>query len=201
MRLLGFLTGTVLIGIVVYLISGGPVIEYPAAADTAAIGSVAPAARARPEPAGGTAAPGAQASAPIPQPWPSAENVPSEPVIEAQPAGEPGDLAATDGSAAEQEIPQPLSPDSDAVASMASQTASTADDLQWETFFTAFRSQASASGFARHLQSATGRDVRVHTAGPGRYLVSFRISADEDRAQRIAEIESISGLRLKGGNL
>ena len=201
MRLLGFLTGTVLTGIVVYLTSGGPAIEYPAPADTAAIGSSLRAARARPEPGGGMAAPGLPAADPIPQSGPPEDGAPAEWVIDAESVGETGDLATSDWQSAEQEVPQPSSPDSDAALSRASQAGSAAGDSEWETFFTAFRSQASAGGFARHLQSATGREFRVHKAGPGQYLVSFRISADEDRARRISEIESISGLRLKGGDL
>ena len=75
------------------------------------------------------------------------------------------------------------------------------DDDLWLAFFTPFRSEASAQGFAQHLESATGRRFRVTRAGPGDYRVEFRMVADDDEAQRIEEIEAASGLALRAGRL
>ena len=75
------------------------------------------------------------------------------------------------------------------------------DDGRWLAFFTPFRSEASARGFAQHLESATGRRFHVMRAGPGDYRVEFRMVADEDEGQRIEEIEDASGLALRAGRL
>lgn len=77
----------------------------------------------------------------------------------------------------------------------------TADQAEWLGFFTPFRSEASARGFAQHLEAATGRQFRVTRAGPGDYRVEFRLVQAEDRSQRIAEIEAASGLALRAGQL
>lgn len=71
----------------------------------------------------------------------------------------------------------------------------------WLGFFTPFRSEASARGFAQHLEAATGRRFRVARAGPGDYRVEFRIVPEEDQDARIAEIEAASGLALRSGQL
>ena len=75
------------------------------------------------------------------------------------------------------------------------------DGAGWVGFFTPFRSEASARGFAQHLEAATGRQFRVARAGPGDYRVEFRIVPEEDRDARIAEIEAASGLALRSGQL
>lgn len=72
---------------------------------------------------------------------------------------------------------------------------------RWEAFFTPFRSEASADGFARFLQAATGRDFRVLRAGPGQYRVWFSLDEGESRPERLAEIESVTGMVLTGGEL
>lgn len=79
--------------------------------------------------------------------------------------------------------------------------AATGDEEQWLGFFTPFRSEASARGFAQHLEAATGRQFRVARAGPGDYRVEFRLVPAEDRSERIAEIEAASGLALRAGQL
>ncbi len=70
---------------------------------------------------------------------------------------------------------------------------------RWEVFFTPFRSEASAQGFARFLQSATGREFAVRRAGPGDYRVWFSMAAGESRPERLAEIEAVTGMVLAGG--
>ncbi|MGD8533409.1 MAG: hypothetical protein PVG80_08645, partial [Gammaproteobacteria bacterium] len=67
--------------------------------------------------------------------------------------------------------------------------------------FTPFRSQASADGFARFLQTATGREFRVTRAGPGEYRVWVRVGSAESSADRIAEIEAVTGMSIRGGQL
>jgi hypothetical protein len=74
-------------------------------------------------------------------------------------------------------------------------------DDRWLAFFTPFRSEASAQGFAQHLESATCRRFRVTRAGPGDYRVEFRMVADENEGQRIEQIEAASGLALRAGRL
>jgi hypothetical protein len=75
------------------------------------------------------------------------------------------------------------------------------EGAEWQGFFTPFRSESSARGFAQHLEAATGRQFRVTRAGPGDYRVEFRIVPEEDRDARIAEIEAASGLALRSGQL
>jgi hypothetical protein len=75
------------------------------------------------------------------------------------------------------------------------------DGAGWLGFFTPFRSEASARGFAQHLEASTGRQFRVTRARPGDYRVEFRIVSEEDRDARIAEIEAASGLALRSGQL
>jgi len=71
----------------------------------------------------------------------------------------------------------------------------------WEVFFTPFRSEASAQGFAGFLQSATGREFVVRRMGPGDYRVWFSMAPGESRPQRLAEIEAVTGMVLAGGEL
>jgi len=74
-------------------------------------------------------------------------------------------------------------------------------DDHWEVFFTPFRSEASAQGFAGFLQSATGREFVVRRMGPGDYRVWFSMAPGESRPQRLAEIEAATGMVLAGGEL
>jgi hypothetical protein len=75
------------------------------------------------------------------------------------------------------------------------------DSQRWEAFFTPFRSQASADGFVRFLQTATGREFRVTRAGPGEYRVWVRVGSADSTADRIAEIEAVTGMSIRGGQL
>ena len=74
-------------------------------------------------------------------------------------------------------------------------------DERWLAFFTPFRSEASATGFARHLEASTGRRFRVTREGPGDYRVEFLVDDEEDEAARLDEIEAVSGLALRAGRL
>lgn len=200
MRFLGFLTGSALTGLVAYLMAGAPSIGAAPKVDRVVIDSAPPAPQALPEPAGG-----AFDSHPLESGMSPGEDS-IRPGLEAESLsgvsiGESSSITTStgpSGKAGELEAPGAASA---AGGSRGDETELVAKDSEWETFFVAFRSQASADGFARHLQASTGREFRVNKAGPGRYLISFRVTADEDRAKRIEEIESISGLRLKGGDL
>lgn len=71
----------------------------------------------------------------------------------------------------------------------------------WYVFWTPFRSEASASGFAARLGRDTGRDYRVIRAGPGEYRVALFHADDHDLRTHLLEIEQVSGLTLGGGEL
>lgn len=114
-------------------------------------------------------------------------------------ATDPGDETDAPVDPAEPALPSPPATD---VIEREEGTATVAEDgAGWVGFFTPFRSEASARGFAQHLEAATGRQFRVARAGPGDYRVEFRIVPEEDRDARIAEIEAASGLALRSGQL
>ena len=71
----------------------------------------------------------------------------------------------------------------------------------WHAFWTPFHSEASATGFARHLERATGESYRVVRTGPGAYRVAFWHEGDDERSRRLLAIEQASGLSLRGGTL
>ena len=71
----------------------------------------------------------------------------------------------------------------------------------WHAFWTPFHSEASATGFARHLERATGEPYRVVRTGPGAYRVAFWHEGDDERSRRLLAIEQASGLSLRGGTL
>jgi hypothetical protein len=69
---------------------------------------------------------------------------------------------------------------------------------QWQAFWRPFRSHASAQGFATHLGSATGQEIRVLRMGPGAYRVAFFHTGDDERRQQLVLLEQASGLTLGG---
>jgi hypothetical protein len=74
------------------------------------------------------------------------------------------------------------------------------DDIgAWHAFWTPFRSEASANGFAARLGRDTDREYRVIRTGPGEYRVAFFHTDENDRRARLVEIEQVSGLVLSGG--
>jgi len=99
--------------------------------------------------------------------------------------------------------PEPGLPEAEPVESIPDALAVTPTfpDDRWEAFFTPFRSEASALGFAGFLQRTTGREFVVRRAGRGEYRVWFRLAAGESRPERLAEIEKATGLALAGGGL
>ena len=64
-------------------------------------------------------------------------------------------------------------------------------------FWSPFRSEWAAEGFARRLTSATQVPVEVVDAGPGKYRVAFSYQDDTERLARIHRIETITGLKLE----
>jgi hypothetical protein len=64
-------------------------------------------------------------------------------------------------------------------------------------FWSPFRSEWSARGFAQRLTSATQVPVEVLHAGPGRYRVAFSYQDETERLAHIERIETITGLNLE----
>ncbi len=71
----------------------------------------------------------------------------------------------------------------------------------WHPFWTPFHSEASAAGFARHLERATGERYRIIRTGPGDYRVAFWHADETERSRQLLAIERASGLSLRGGEL
>lgn len=64
-------------------------------------------------------------------------------------------------------------------------------------FWSPFRSEWSAQGFAGRLTSATQVPVEVINAGPGQYRVAFSYRDETERLAQIMRIETITGLKLE----
>jgi hypothetical protein len=64
-------------------------------------------------------------------------------------------------------------------------------------FWSPFRSEWSAQGFARRLSSATRVPVEVVAAGTGQYRVAFSYQDETERRAHIERIETITGLQLE----
>ena len=64
-------------------------------------------------------------------------------------------------------------------------------------FWSPFRSEWSAQGFAGRLSSATQVPVEVVSTGPGKYRVAFSYQDETERLARIERIETITGLKLE----
>jgi hypothetical protein len=64
-------------------------------------------------------------------------------------------------------------------------------------FWSPFRSEWSAQGFARRLSDATRVPVEVVAAGTGRYRVAFSYQDEAERLAHIERIETITGLKLE----
>jgi hypothetical protein len=125
------------------------------------------------------AQPGSDAA---PQTPASEAPAPAESVPENSPAGAAADIAGADLG----DLPPP---------------SGAGDAGGWHAFWTPFRSEASASGFASHLERATGESYQVVRTGPGAYRVAFWHEGDDERSRRLLAIEQASGLRLRGGTL
>ncbi len=64
-------------------------------------------------------------------------------------------------------------------------------------FWSPFRSEWAAQGFAGRLTSSTQVPVEVVDAGPGNYRVAFSYRNETDRLARVERIETITGLKLE----
>lgn len=64
-------------------------------------------------------------------------------------------------------------------------------------FWSPFRSEWAAQGFAGRLTASTQVPVEVVNAGPGNYQVAFSYQNETDRLARIERIETITGLKLE----
>ncbi len=147
-------------------------------------------------PEGSRALPPAGAADMAAEPGEASTAVPAGPAVDADASADFSEVpmagqteATPDPGIGEQEV----SPTDVAVA------AATAD--RWEAFFTPFRSEASAQGFASFLQTETGREFVVRRVGPGNYRVWFSMGPGENRPERMAEIEAVTGMALSGGRL
>lgn len=193
MRILGFLVGAALVAMAAFAFGVRlPPLLYTESGDP---GSV----RARIwEPS--EAATGSES----PRPQPGGPTMPLEARV-----GGPGDEVPVPGGKAgtdaDPEISREMAEDNGDVSPDANEaeprSPAETGSPQWEAFFTPFRSQASADGFARFLQTATGRDFMVTRAGPGEYRVWVRVDSSGSSADRIAEIEAATGMTVRGGQL
>ena len=64
-------------------------------------------------------------------------------------------------------------------------------------FWSPFRSEWAAQGFAKRLAASTEVPVEVVNAGSGNYRVAFDYLDESERLEHIERIETITGLKLK----
>ena len=72
------------------------------------------------------------------------------------------------------------------------------DETRWHAFWNPFRSQIAANGFVTQLESVTGLDYQVVRVKPGEYQVAFAYVEETERAMKLSQIESATGLDLTG---
>jgi hypothetical protein len=191
MRVLGFLVGAALIAALAFAFGLHPLKMFPhgtAGSPAAPEGTPLPASAGT-----DTGAPGPAEAPPT---------IPAE-APDGAPEASPESVQAGAGPAAEaagQKADAPHEAYAD-VAGAEARPPAESDSQYWEAFFTPFRSRASADGFARFLQTATGRDFRVTKAAPGEYRVWVRVDPAGSSADRIAEIEAATGMPIRGGQL
>lgn len=197
MRVLGFLTGTaVTVAAFLLVLEGGDsrqpqaVGTHSAEATAEQLSVVAEAIAERVDAAkSGTASDPAQA----PQPEP--------PGTDAEPRDDPQSVSA---EPAPESIPE--SAPEPAVGPLAeARPEATADDSVAQhgggvgtyLFWSPFRSEWAAQGFAGRLTAATQVPVEVVAAGPGNYRVAFSYQDETERQARVQRIETITGLQLE----
>jgi hypothetical protein len=71
------------------------------------------------------------------------------------------------------------------------------DSLQTHLFWSPFRSEWAAKGFARRLTNSTQIPIEVINAGPGHYRAAFNYQDETERLEHIERIETITGLQLE----
>jgi hypothetical protein len=206
MRLFGFLMGLVLVAIVIFTFSRGGFDEldfvrlqtgFPI---TPQVGGPEPAKEETGSGPGGDAVPVASQPVPPVIAEPPVNGAAADPLTLGPEAPRP---PFADPDTTEDGPPDPVDQEADLAARQnipdAPAAAPTLPEDRWEAFFTPFRSEASALGFAGFLQRTTGREFVVRRAGPGDYRVWFRLAAGESRPERLAEIEKVTGMALAGG--
>ena len=71
------------------------------------------------------------------------------------------------------------------------------DATRSHIFWSPFRSEWAAKGFAGRMSSATQITIEVVEVGSGRYRAAFDYQDENQRLERIKHIESITGLQLE----
>ncbi|MGB5259837.1 MAG: hypothetical protein WBO34_04865 [Gammaproteobacteria bacterium] len=71
------------------------------------------------------------------------------------------------------------------------------DTALTHVFWSPFRSEWAAKGFARRLTNATQIPIEIVEAGSGQYRVSFDYRDEVQRQEHVERIESITGLQLE----
>ena len=75
--------------------------------------------------------------------------------------------------------------------------AATHDTARTHIFWSPFRSEWAARGFARRLTNATQIPIEIVEAGSSQYRVSFDYRDEAQRQEHVERIESITGLQLE----
>ncbi len=70
-------------------------------------------------------------------------------------------------------------------------------EQQWQPFWSPFRSERSASGFATRIEHLTGRQMRVQQEESDRYQVVFAHWGEADRSIALTQIAAASGLEIE----
>ena len=114
--------------------------------------------------------------------------------------------SAHESGTAESELPSSLEasgPHPDKRLELAAEAPADGSDLEHSgnagtyQFWSPFRSEWAAQGFAGRLTSATQVAVEVVHAGPGKYRVAFSYRDETERLAQIEHIETITGLKLE----
>jgi hypothetical protein len=95
-------------------------------------------------------------------------------------------------------LPEPARPTTSAFPEPAepAESAAPGSDPLWQSVWNPFRSRIAANGFAARLNAITDIDYRVLRLRPGAYQVAFAYTDDSERAAKIAQIETATGLDL-----
>ncbi len=71
-----------------------------------------------------------------------------------------------------------------------------ADERDWYSFWSPFRSELAATGFVAQLQRVTGLDYRVVKVKTGVYEVAFAYRDDADITGHLSQITAATGLEM-----
>jgi hypothetical protein len=87
-------------------------------------------------------------------------------------------------------LPEPLRPTTDPAEHSGAEPA-------WQVFWEPFQTELSARGFAQRLQETTGLEIKVDKQAANAYLVLFPYTSEEERQHHIDLIEARTSLKLK----